>query len=402
MAVRPLLGRVVLTGVAAATILLASWLLVADPGLGRGRPGGRALGPTVAQGIRPLSHGYGGYSGVCRPASLQVISNPEGFIRGGNVRCFSGNGNATGDNPDMSTEAFIVDSRGNVTNMTRDVRRCVEGANEGRACATESDCPEGSCQDLHVGDCVSDRRGRTVYFVFDGNPTGENPDLGDELFGFDTRAGQLKQLTNQRGWCNGDPSKACDRSADCGLTDRCARARMVTQQYFGYGGTRTTSAGVEVTSDGALVWFLSDGDPAGTNPGHTSTLFVLPTRGAQNAARPVVSAGGFCAANTTNHGQPCVKESDCGAVCGDGRIAPPEQCEPFAQPSGCPTGQYCVYPSSSDQCTCRTPQCGNGIREPGEACDPPGEHSKFCGSAFVCSSDCRACVPMASVSGAFL
>src|SRR5437870_3946123 len=89
MAVRPLLGRVVITGVAAATVLLGSWLLVADPGLGRSRPGGRALGPSAAQGPRPLSHGYGGYGGVCRPASLQVISNPEAFIRGGNVRCFA-------------------------------------------------------------------------------------------------------------------------------------------------------------------------------------------------------------------------------------------------------------------------------------------------------------------------
>jgi hypothetical protein len=401
MRVRRLFGRHVVAGIAAATVALGSWLLVADPGLGRTHPTPGTGTTTPADGIRPLTHGYGGYSRVCRPARLQVLSNPEEFIRGGNVRCFSSNGNATGDNVEMSTDAFIVDSLGNVTNMTRDVRRCVEGSNEGNTCSTDTDCPNGSCQDLHVGDCVADRRGRFVYFIFDGNPTGQNADLGDELFRFDTRSKQLTQLTQQPGWCNSDPSKPCDRSSACGLTDRCVRAQMSTQQFSGYGGSRTVSGGVELTPDGVLVWFLSNGDPTGTNSGHTPTLFVLATRG-NNAIRPVVSAGGFCSAESTNHGHSCVKDSDCGAVCGDGRIQPPEQCEPFLQPSACPTGQYCAFPSTPQQCTCQTPICGNGIREPGEVCDPPGQQSKFCAPGLVCHSDCRACVTTPSPSGAFL
>jgi hypothetical protein len=398
---RRTLGRLVVVLLAAATVAVGSWLLVADPSLGRNAPGAQAgVLPRRAGVLRPLTHGYQGYSPICQPALWQPMTRAQEFIRGGTVRCFTGNGNQTGDNPDLSIEGFLVDVTGRVTNMTKDTRRCVEGPNQGQSCAQPMDCPEGGCQDAGMLDCAADGRGRTVFFIFDGDPTGENPDLGDELFMFDTRKGQLVQMTSQRGWCNGDFTKVCDKSSDCGMTDRCVRARMEGGGVSrGYGGRRLSgSSGLEVSGDGRYVWFLSDGDPGG-NPSHAVTQFVLVTRGRSRGLKAVGSAGRYCAANTANRGLPCVSPEDCGPVCGDGKKDPTEQCDPGANPSTCRTGQYCASSGSTDQCTCKTPQCGNGIREPGEFCELGT--TKFCPPMFHCSSDCRTCLRDSSPSGAF-
>ncbi len=381
--------RPVITVLAAVAVAFASWLLVADPSLGRGgRPGddgGPTRGtPSLARPV-PQSHGYGGYSrGACRAATWKPLSHPEEFIRRGTVRCFEGNGNPTGDNPDLSTEAFVADAlTGRLANMTRDERRCVEGPSQGAPCSTEDDCPQGSCQDMHVGACASDTRARAVFFLFDGNPTGENADLGDELFAFDPRAGQLTQLTKQGGWCGDDAMTPCTQASDCGTTGQCNRAKMM---------------GLEVSSEGRFVWVLSDGDLA-NNPGHAITQYALVTRGRGRGVRTVGSAGRYCIANAANRGQPCTKDADCGPLCGDGRKDPTEQCDSFGYGGQnlCAAGQYCARPGTANQCTCRTPVCGNGLVEPGESCDGPGR----CRGGFVCSGNCQSCVP-GSPSGAFL
>jgi len=55
------------------------------------------------------------------------------------------------------------------------------------------------------------------------------------------------------------------------------------------------------------------------------------------------------------------------ATCGNGTIDPQEQCDPAAQPTGCPAGQNC----SVNDCVCVTPpSCGDGFINPPEQCDP--------------------------------
>src|SRR5207245_2735802 len=109
---------------------------------------------------------------------------------------------------------------GRLTNMTKDTLRCVEGPNEGKPCMGRTDCPAGQCEDMHVLDCAADARGRAVYFIFDGNPTGQNPDLGDELFVFDTTKAELPQVAGSAGsYCAANTAnhgQACASSSDCG------------------------------------------------------------------------------------------------------------------------------------------------------------------------------------------
>src|SRR5690606_3617274 len=50
--------------------------------------------------------------------------------------------------------------------------------------------------------------------------------------------------------------------------------------------------------------------------------------------------------------------------------------------------------------SCRAPtaECGNGVIESPEACDPPGS-SDGCGSGFLCTNDCSQCVSATSCEG---
>lgn len=394
-ALRTISSRLAVTVLSIGTVALGSWLLVADTSLGGTRNGKHPRLQGV-KGVRSASHGYGGYSGVCQPGSLNPLTAPESFIHRGRLRCFASNGNPTGDNADLSNEAFIVDDEGNVANMTRDTRRCVEGSNNGNTCTSTADCPQGQCEDMNVLACTADARGRFVYFIFDGNPTGRNPDLSDELFVFDTHSSQLTQLTSQRGWCNDDPTRGCDKNSDCSASS-CARARMMARPASGgYGRfSPTPTSGLEVSPEGDVVWFISDGDPGG-NPTHATTQFVLATRGEQKGIRAVTSGGKFCGVRSKHPGTPCATTDDCRPICGDGHLDPGEQCEPFQLPP-CPAGMFCRDPGFPDECTCVLPVCGNGILEPGEVCDG----FKFCFPPNHCNSTCSACV-RGSPGGAFL
>jgi hypothetical protein len=380
---------------ATAVTAVGSWLLVADPSLGRMRNEKSAQAVKAKRGLRARSHGYGGYTGSCLPGTLRPLSAPESFIRRGRLRCFESSGNPTGDNPDLSHEAFFADHDGVLVNMTKDTRRCVEGSNNAAPCTTFQDCPGGRCEDMNTLACTSDARGRIIYLIFDGNPTGQNADLGDELFAFDVPGRQLTQLTNQRGWCSDSPAQLCDRNQDCS-TGVCARARMSGTQR-GYGGSvPSSSVGLEVSPEGNIVWFVTDGDPGG-NPGHAVTQFLLTTRGQARGLRAISSAGKVCAAGSENAGKPCTSSVDCGTVCGDRRVDPGEECEPFVFPPTCPSGEFCRTPGFADECTCIGPVCGNGIIEQGELCEP----TFGCSLPTVCNSTCTGCV-FGSASGAFL
>src|SRR5262245_10192666 len=375
-----------------ATVVAGSWLLLAEPSLGRTHNGQRANAARAKTAVKAKSHGYGGYSGVCVPGSFRPLSAPESFLKRSKFRCFESTGNPTGDNADLSSDAFFASEDGTVVNMTKDTRRCVDGPNNGLTCTGYGSCPQGSCQDTRVLACTGDARGRTMFFIFDGNPTGKNADLSDELFSFDTKTGQLTQLTVQRGWCNDDPSQACDKTSDC-ATGSCARARMTGRTASRYGAS--AGPGLEVSPDGDLVWFVTDGDPGG-NPSHAVTQFALTTQGKSQGLQAIGSGGKVCNSRTMHPGMPCVAAIDCGPVCGDGRKDPSEECEPFGAPPSCPTGQYCQRPGFPNECTCVTPVCGNGILEIGEACEQP---SIGCFFKPHCNATCTACT---SPSGAFV
>lgn len=61
----------------------------------------------------------------------------------------------------------------------------------------------------------------------------------------------------------------------------------------------------------------------------------------------------------------------CDAFCGDGRLNQrTEECDPPG--SLCADGHVCEA-----DCTCAEPLCGDGIVDPGEACDPPGSMPIF-------------------------
>jgi hypothetical protein len=375
-----------------ATVVAGSWLLLAEPSLGRTRNGQRANAARAKTGPNVKSHyGGGGYSGVCAPGSFRPLSAPESFLKRSKFRCFESTGNPTGDNADLSSDAFLASEDGTVRNMTKDTRRCIDGPNSGMTCAGYGSCPQGSCQDTTVLACTGDSHGHSMFFIFDGNPTGKNADLGDELFSFDTKTGQLTQLTMQRGWCSDDPTRPCDKSSDC-ANGRCIRARMIGRTASGYGSS--PKPGLEVSPDGSVVWFVTDGDPGG-NPTHAVTQFALTTRGSSPGLQAIGSSGKFCNSRTKHPGMPCAADIDCGPVCGDRRLDPGEECEPGVPPT-CPTGEFCEPTYFPDPCTCATPVCGNGRIEPGEVC----ETTFGCPFPLHCNATCTAC--LSSPSGAFL
>jgi len=370
--------RIGLTLLATAVVGGTSWLLLADPS--QGRPAQR-LPRMGTSRVRPAAataagYGYGGYGFHCRQATLTALFPTDALIKGGRMRVVASNGNPTGDNADLSTDAFLADlTHGTLVNMTKDVKRCEDGAHAGEPCTTPDECGANECRDNMLNGGSADARGKAAYFVFNGNPTGQNPDLGCELFAFDPQAGTLTQATHATGWCSDDVATPCQRSSDCGtLGGGCARAAM---------------SDVQVSSDGRRVSFVSDADLGG-NPGHGKALYVLTAQGRDRGAVRIVGGGGkFCDLRTANRGQACTNERDCGAICGDGRVEAPEQCE-FG---GCPAGQFCAFPGSTHQCTCQTPQCGDGIIQGNEECDP----TCFRGPAFTCVN-CR-CVPLTCGNG---
>ncbi len=69
--------------------------------------------------------------------------------------------------------------------------------------------------------------------------------------------------------------------------------------------------------------------------------------------------------------------------CGDGTKDPGEACDPNASPTGCATGSTCT-----DQCICDVnPFCGDGTKDPGEVCDPNASPTG-CATGSTCSAQC--------------
>lgn len=420
----------------AGTMMISgSWLLVADPSIGGNRApalGKRTQRAPQSRGARherrvsAPSHYYGYGSGVCRTSTLLPLTRSEESIGAGAIRCYQSNGNQTGQNADMSTEVFIAKLADTpkkkkkksqevgppeIIQVTNDHARCMDGSKAGSACRQFSDCPGGRCMDASVGDCAAESSGQALFFIFDGNPLGQNADLGDELFGYDITSGTLTQLTVQSGWCSDALGKACTTSEECGNTGRCLRATMY---------------GLDVAAAGTRVWFVTTGDVAGQNPGHGPALFAtteeikkekvkvgkkkrkqIVVEGLTTAFAIVGSGGKYCALNTQNAGDTCLEDKDCGDVCGDGKKGSSEECE-FGYGSGsntCTGNTFCVRSGLPNQCTCQAPVCGNGIVEPGERCD--GEASGYYYSGCPrpnsqCSSDCTRCESVGSPGRAFL
>jgi hypothetical protein len=353
---------------------VASWLLLTDARPGRGSPGaqqGSAATPAVKAAraaTKGVARGYG-RRGPCRDGSIGLF-DAQGFLRAGRTLC------AEGTDASFVTQVFVAAATGGLTNVTMDTGRCQGGTKAGQSCTSFIDCPSGSCLDPSVSGCGGDEKGRAVFFIYSGNPLGGNNDLGDELFSFDLKKHKLTQETTQAGWCSDDVTKDCTTSSDCGAMASCNTASM---------------GDLQVSPDGKLVAFESDGNPNGAgNTSHGRALFSDIRKGKGKGFHLVGSAGPFCATNTANRGKACVKDTDCGAVCGDGKVEAPEQCDGGGYGAvGCTPPQYCGRPGAANQCTCVTPVCGNGIVEPGEECDTD---SRTCGTGSTCNAQCM-CVP---------
>ena len=98
------------------------------------------------------------------------------------------------------------------------------------------------------------------------------------------------------------------------------------------------------------------------------------------------------------------------AVCGDGLVDPPETCDPPGQPAGLPNvcranctfcGDGTVQFGDGEECddgnnaggdgcdtNCLVEICGNGVVQPPESCEPPGASV---GLPHECRSDCTRC-----------
>ncbi len=73
------------------------------------------------------------------------------------------------------------------------------------------------------------------------------------------------------------------------------------------------------------------------------------------------------------------------AGCGDGLIGTGEVCDSGATPDGCSGGRYC-----NNTCACVAPVCGNGVVEPGEAC----EFDDGCPTGRFCNASCSCATPV--------
>jgi hypothetical protein len=398
-------GRLSVVAVGIATVAVGSWLLLADVRVGesagggvrQARPGARAARPgaKAARRAREAARrevspgpkryggsycgGYGGSNRVCCPASLSTATTSD-FVAKGRLLCASSDSNVTGDNADLSFDVFLADLGGGLRNMTKDTLRCQGGTKAGQTCTSDSDCPMGDCRSPYMGGCGADAKGKAVYFVFSGNPTGGNNDLGDEIFSFIPKQGVLTQLTTQSGWCSDDATKACTASKDCGMMGSCIIAFINDLQ---------------VSPDGRYVSFVSTGDPAeagSANAKHSLALFSFVTKGRGKGLKPVAVSGNFCTDVTVNRGAACATDQECGAVCGDGKVEAPEECDGG---TSCTGGKYCARPGSTSQCTCQTPQCGNGIIEGSEQCDGEGT----CGLNYTCGAPGSASACLCTYSG---
>jgi hypothetical protein len=117
---------------------------------------------------------------------------------------------------------------------------------------------------------------------------------------------------------------------------------------------------------------------------------------ASNPCVETLCASGACNPNAPREdGTPCGSGGRCEngvcASCGDGVINGDEQCDTDVA-LGCPTGQVGSIPCMNCQRVnqCRTPTCEDGIRDPGEACQP-GDPAQNCPMGQTGSIPCVAC-----------
>lgn len=80
----------------------------------------------------------------------------------------------------------------------------------------------------------------------------------------------------------------------------------------------------------------------------------------------------------------CQTDADCLLpMCGDGRIDDKEECDPFASPDGCGSGETCTK-----DCVCEPDaSCGDGVINGSEECDPAASPDG-CGLGETCSNSC--------------
>jgi len=248
---------------------------------------------------------------------------------------------------------------------------CRGGSRHGQACESGSECPGGSCFSPSIQECSADAKGKLVAFTWS--------DYRGESLYFRNSKGTVSQVTNLPCWCSDDVSKACTASADCTGGASCTCPGMF---------------GVQLSAKGDLGTFVTDGD-AGGNPGHANALYAFDVNVKKNTAPAVRGPLGeharVCDQSTANRGQPCTKDEDCGAVCGDGNLVPGEQCDG----SGCSQAQRCLT-SGASRCTCQARSCGDGIVDFDlqEQCD-----GTSCSDGFRCVAPggpgaCQ-CVPIA-------
>jgi hypothetical protein len=125
---------------------------------------------------------------------------------------------------------------------------------------------------------------------------------------------------------------------------------------------------------------------------------VLAGMGFNAACDDPTPADGFTRADL----QHCIAHTHMGAVqalvsvqfpqgtddCGNGVVDVDEECDPVATPSECDTDETCGVAGSEDACTCifeGEASCGNGAVEEGEECDPTATPTG-CGEGSVCGA----------------
>ncbi len=241
-----------------------------------------------------------------------------------------------------------------------------------------------------------------------------------------------------------DPPGACPTSCDdgqvctadslVGEASACTARCVFTERTTCAGGDGCCPAGCNAASDGDCSPSCGDGlvsppercDPPASCPtscddGNACTVDRLFGSAAACSANcsntPIVvcvPGDGCCPA-----GCHALNDGDCDPVCGNGVVESPERCDP---PSSCPTScndnDACTVDTivgAASECTrrcertavttCRhgdgccpdgcnvlndgdcDPDCGNGVIEPGETCDPPGSCPTSCNDGNVCTTD---------------
>jgi hypothetical protein len=180
-----------------------------------------------------------------------------------------------------------------------------------------------------------------------------------------------------------DAGEDCDPVANptgCNTGERCVPAGAEDECTCVEQGSGTCGDGTIESGEACDPSAVPTGCPAGMTCGSDCTCSDQSGNQCEGTCSPACTAGQSCR---------CACAS---GTCGNGVRDPGEQCDPMANPSGCATGMICGEPGTAQQCTCFTQSgtCGNGILDPGEACDPALPNT--CDPGEVClSSGAMAC-----------